>query len=367
MIGLGMGFGPRLSVSTSLELRMNMECLLEQSLVIVQKQMMGLALYQKREDELVALYKKALARGDVRLYDKHGFKFEIALVLEKEVPAEILRECGPAFSHVLYSGFEALLLGHKKALSRGSWLLFAVIDYKNVPEKYLEYWAIHERGEQITLGNHNLATKLEFNIAAKEKTLRNYVKWLEENEPDHLANVFAYQMHLDLPDDDEFRELLTASLQSEEIQHLRNVIEETQWPYLVLQKLSLFDKINMRIDKEIRAINNFIQLALEKNNGLEVIVEIENSLIARFKEISTLRKYFSAIRHRAVWEYTIKVLENEMAERRSRIGLVYGVNPQKQGEFIDLLKKLALETHSLPKKNIFSVNVTEAFDYALSH
>lgn len=362
-----MGLGMSLVQSQALQLRQSIECSLSQNLAVVQKQMIALALYQKREDELVALYKKALARGDVRLYDKHGLKFEIALVLQKEIPPEILEDCGPAFSHVLFSGFEALFLGTKRALSRGSWLLFAAKDYKNVPEKFLEYWAVHERGEQITLGNHNLATKLEFNIAAKEKTLRNYVKWLEENEPDHLANVFAYQMHLALPDDDDFKELLETSQQSDEIQRLRELIEQTNWPYLILQKLSLYDKMNEKIDKSIKQIAKSVQLALEKYSGLEVITEIEKDLIAKFKEISSLRKYFCAIRHTPTWEYTRKIMENEMAERRSRIGLVYGGSPQKQGEFIDLLKKLGLETHSLPKKNIFSDNLTEAFDYALSH
>lgn len=364
---IGMGLGMSLVQSQALQLRQSIECSLSQNLMVTQKQMLSMMLYKKKEDELVALYKKALARGDVRLYDKHGLKFEIALVLQKEIPPEILKNCGPAFSHVLFSGFEMLFLGIKKALSRGSWLLFVAKDYKSVPEKFLEYWAVHERGEQITLGDHNLATKLEFNIAAKEKTLRNYVKWLEENEPDHLANVFAYQMHLDMPDDDDFKNLLKTNQQSEEVQRLRELIEQTNWPYLVLQKLSLYEKMNKKIAKKIGQINNYILFALEKNSALDVIVEIEKGLIANFQEISALRKYLSVLRHTVSWEYAIKQLENKMSERRSRIGLISSEKTKAQTEFIDELKRLGIEINSLPKKGIFSIDLTEAFDYALTH
>ena len=77
---MSMGMGISLRVSQALSLRQDMECALSQILCVTQRLRLSLELYLNREDELTRLYKKALQRGMVKFYDKHGMKFEYALV-----------------------------------------------------------------------------------------------------------------------------------------------------------------------------------------------------------------------------------------------------------------------------------------------
>jgi len=371
MIGMGMGMSMTLRVSQALELRQAMEIQLNQSLIVEQKIMLQLTLYQEREKTLTKLYAKALKRGDVKLYQKHGMKFEYALVNKNEVPESILRECGSAFSHVLFNGFEALFMGTKYALSRGSWLLFVVRDfYQYTPPNFLEFWAVHERGEQVTLGDHNLATKLEFAIAAKEKKIRQYIKWLEKNSPDHLANVFAYQMHLELPDDDEFQKLLRLSLKTEEVQLIRQYIDEFQWPFSLLQKLSLYDKNNEKITQALRHASDTLAYFVSNSYGLEpTYLMVQQQMIMLFQKIAQLRKFLSVIRQTQEWHACLNNIADKMAKLISHLGdislSVKEKNPQVQKDFIDILNKYDLGNDPLPKKDVFDKDISQAFDFAL--
>lgn len=369
---IGIGLSMTLRVSQALELRHSMECRLNQSLIITPKMMIQIALYKNREDVLTKLYAKALKCGDVKLYKKHGLEFEYALVNKDEVPENILHECGSAFSHVLFNGFEAFLMGTSYAKSRGSWLLFVVRDfYPQTPPKFLEFWAIHERGEQVTLGNHNLATKLEFAIAAKEKKIRQYINWLEANSPDHLANVFAYQMHLELPDDDEFQKLLQLSMQTEEVQLIRQYIEEFQWPYSLLQKLNLYDRNNKKITEALQKASGDLSYFVSNSYGLEpAYLMIQQMMIKSFQEIGHLRKYLSIIRQNQGWHACLNNIANSMAKLMTHLGeiasSVLDKNPQVQKDLLQILNKYGLGRDALPNQGVFQRNIAKAFDFALS-
>ena len=367
------GFSMTLQTSQALDLRQSLEIKLEQNLVVIQKIMLQLALYKNRENYLTKLYAKALKRGQVKLYNKHGLKFEYALVNNKEVPNDILRDCGPAFSHVLFSAFEALFQSQAYARSRGSWLLFVVKDfYPATPPEFLEYWAVHERGEQVTLGNHNLATKLEFLVATREQNIRHYIQWLEQNSPDHLANVFAYQMHLALPDDEDFQALLQLSLQTEEVQLIRQSIEEFTWPYSLLQKLALYDKNNEKILLTLHNATDSIVYFIENPHGnLEhTYLQIQKIMAAHFHEIALLRKFLSVSRLTAEWKSCINKIADKMTETISRLSAISEIakqnNPNAPTDFLEILTKHKLDADPLPKQGVFQPNIAEAFDYALN-
>src|SRR3990167_6736974 len=136
-----MELGMSLVLSPALEQRLRLEQELEQSLLIVHRIALTLKMYQRREQALTTLYRKAVERGSVRRYDKHGMQFEFALVRRHEVPAELRDQL--AFSHCLFRAFDALFGGTRFALARGSWLLFVVEDFlPNIPPAYLEYAAV---------------------------------------------------------------------------------------------------------------------------------------------------------------------------------------------------------------------------------
>ena len=167
---VSMGMSLVLRQSQSLEMRQHLEQTLSQALVVKQSLKLQLALYQEREDAATKLYGKAMRKGMVRQYQGHGMTFEFALVSKKDVPEWIWKQCGYAFSHCLMKCWDIMVGGEMYARAKGSWLLFVIHDmHANMPEEVIQYAAIHEFGEMITLGDHNLASKLEFAIAAQEK------------------------------------------------------------------------------------------------------------------------------------------------------------------------------------------------------
>lgn len=352
-----MHLGLSLRVSQSLELRQVMELALTQSLFITQQLKLALTLYIKREGELTRLYRNALKRGMVKLYDKHGMKFEYALVRAKDVPADLKVYGNWAFSHCLFKGFEALFFGNQYAMARGSWLLFVIYDmYPAMPERYIEYAAVHERGEQVTLGDHNLASKLEFAIAKKENNLVEYMAWLEEQCHAKFADVFSYQTHLELPAADEFQEILEAFSSSEEATKVRQMIEEFEWPYRLLQKLTLYKKRNEEV-VEITTQALHVAEILAGEGGLplkELVGRVRDEVAKQLHFIveRELKRYISFPRLDTLWrELRIGVDKKfvEMLNARQR------TNPNYLQELID-----AGISDSLPRDGVLSISFTEA-------
>lgn len=350
-----MHLGLSLCVSQSLELRQAMEITLTQCLSVTQKLMLSLTLYLKRESEITRLYLNALEHGMVRLYNKHGMEFEFALVSAKDVPAN-LKALGFAFSHCLFNGFEALFFGKRYAMSRGSWLLFVVYDmYPGMPESYVEYAAVHERGEQVTLGDHNLASKLEFAIARKENNLVEYIKWLEENCPAKFADVFCYQTHLDLPESDEFQKVLELSSSSEEAVRVLRMIEEFEWPYRILQKLMLYKKRN---DEVVKIATQALRVAeiLVEDAGMpleELIFRVRDGIAKRMRLIAErkLNRFINFSQFDILWHELRIDIDDRFA---SMLNARRNINPDYHREF--------LETgidNALPKDGVLSLSFTE--------
>tara|TARA_Y100000310_G_scaffold301611_1_gene338217 strand:+ start:1359 stop:2426 length:1068 start_codon:yes stop_codon:yes gene_type:complete len=351
-----MRLGPSLKISQALELRQSMEIALTQSLFIKQIQLV-LTHYLRREDRFKKLYKKALKRGMVKLYDKHGMKFEFALVQAKDVPDDLKEHGNWAFSHCLFKKMEALFFGERYALARGSWLLFVVYDmYQEVPNFCIEYAAVHERGEQVTLGDHNLASKLEFAIARKEGKLGKYMKWIEEEAPGKFADVFSYQTHLELPDSEEFQKVLELSASGEEATGVREMIEEFEWPYRLLQKLMHYKKHNEEaVEIVMQTLHVAELLASDRTLPLAALVaRIRSEVAGRLGAIREreLSQYISYPQVGTLWnELRISVDKkfSEMLNERQK------VNPNYVEEVVD-----AGIENTLPCDGVLSFSFKEA-------
>jgi len=351
-----MNLGPSLRLSMSLCLRQTLEMRLEGYLFIKQKLEPSLELYAKRESELTRLYRIALNRGMVRLYNKHGMKFEYALVSVKDLPVDLRVSEQWAFSHCLFKSFEALFFGKKYALANGSWLLFVVYDmHPSMSKNYIEYAAVHERGEQVTLGDHNLASKLEFAIAKKENNLLKYITWLEKHCPAKFANVFSYQTHLELPDIDEFQETLEIFSSSEEATEIRRMIEDFEWPTIILKKLMVYKRKNEEaakiITRTLRAAEAFVD-----KGGLslkEIIVNIR-------KEIT---RQLSFVTEREVWDYiSLPQIDDLWRELRINVDRKFlEMLNRKQKVNPDYLKELMAADikDSLPREGVLSLSFGE--------
>jgi len=357
-MNFGMSLGISLKLSQSLELRQSMELALSQELFVAQQVKLALNLYQERESALTRLYKTALKRGMVRFYNKHGMKFKYTLVRAKDVPNDVdLKNCGCGFSHCLYNAFEALLLGRRHALARGSWLLFVVYDmYPNMSKHYIEYTAVHERGEQVTLGDHNLASKLEFAIAKKENRLTKYMKWIEENCPAKFADVFSYQTHLNLPDTKEFQKVLETFSSSEEATKIRQMIEEFEWPYRLLQKLTLYQKRNEEV---VEIVTRALRVAeiLVGESGLplkELVSRVRDEVAKQLRLIvqRELKRYISFPRLNALWHELRIGVDKKFVEM---LNVRRKVNPNYLQELVD-----AGISDSLPQDGVLSLSFTEA-------
>ncbi|MBI4708990.1 MAG: hypothetical protein HY764_02160 [Candidatus Portnoybacteria bacterium] len=352
-----MHLGQCLVMSQSLELRQRLEIELTQSLSLMQQQKLELKLYVTRENELTRLYRKALGRRMVRLYDKHGMKFEYALVRVKDVPADLRADGNWAFSHCLFNGFEALLFGSRYAMARGSWLLFVIYDmYLDAPKHYIEYAAVHERGEQVTLGDHNLASKLEFAIAKKKNDLVKYMAWIEKNCPAKLADIFSYQTHLALPASDEFQELLELLSSSEETTMVRQMIEEFEWPFRLLQKLAFYKKRNEEVIEIItQALRDAEILASQRGAPLKELVGLIRNVIAmqlRFIAERKLESYINFPHINALWRELRIQVDREFSKMLSARK---EINPNYFQEIIE-----ANIVDSLHRNGVLSFSFPEA-------
>ena len=359
---MGLGMRMSLQISQSLRLRQEMEMTLSQNLrQSLTLELVQLLVYKKREEELTKLYRLALSHGMVRRYEKHGMTFEYALVAAKDVPAVVQASGDFAFSHCLFSGWDALFFGTQYALARGSWLLFVVHDhYPDMPERFIEYAAVHERGEQVTLGNHNLASKLEFAIARKEGKLVEYMAWLEEQCPGKFADVFSNQISLELPDEEEFQAVLETFSSSEEATRTRQMIEDFEWPYRLLQKLTLYNKRN---DDAATIVMQALRTAeiLVEGTGIplkELVSRITSEvarLLHRIKE-RDLERYLSYSRLGKVWHDELVRVDQRFVEM---LGARQRVDPDYVQTLID-----AGVVNGLPKEGVLSFSFAEALQAA---
>ncbi|MEK7520244.1 MAG: hypothetical protein AAB581_03335 [Patescibacteria group bacterium] len=349
--------------SPMLELRQALESSLEQSLMVRHELQMAMVLYQKREDVCTRLYKNALKKGMVKQYARHDMQFEFALVRKKDVPEWIWKDCGHAFSHCLMKGWDCFFFGSKYAMARGSWLLFVIHDFHRepMPDSAVGYAAVHERGEMVTLGDHNLASKLEFSIAAKESKLKWYIEWIKQTCPEKFADIFSYQTHFVLPEGEELRQTLEVFQASKEARKVKQLIEEFEWPLTLLKLLKQYDDANRQALGII--LDMFLMagdVAIKANVSVIQTVEHIKAVFQRgFSEMTSqdLKRYLSIVRLEGRWKDQRNELGNKFSEMLTRREKLLGIDRY--------LRELdaARVTNSLPTDGILSPDFREVLRY----
>lgn len=215
-------------------LRQILEEKIAQALKHRQVQKLELKLYLAFEDRFTALYREAGERGDLRQFNRHGLAFEYARVRRHEVP-DVAETYGCGFAFCKFGVLR----------QTATWHLFVIDDFfapLEFPETYIEYVAVHEHGEEVTMGMHELAIRLEFAIAKKERKLLPYLRWLDQHYVTRFTDVFSQHMHVILPDSEALQCVMEHQHQREYAANVREYIEKFEWPYRVLQKLSKYAK-----------------------------------------------------------------------------------------------------------------------------
>lgn len=355
MIGLGM----QLCQSTALTQRQEMLAELEQSMQVIQRTELSLELYRKREEISTRLYRQALSKGRVILYNNHGIQYEFALVSKKQVPEWIYKECGYAFSHCLMDTFESLLRGKDYALSQGSWLLFVIHDFfPHTPSKIIKYASLHERAEMATLGDHNLASKFEFGMSAKENNLRWYINWLEKHYPEKFASTFTYQTHWPIPESGRLKNLLDNFSSTEEAEHIQATIEGFEWPHSILTKLTEYKKVNDEITTLIfKSFDEVVLLLKQSVEVKEIVQDIKNELKILLKQIKLKKQYLNSDLIGDIWAGRRGELANRFLERVNFIKTI-----KDQIQVASDLSKIGSDG-SLPNQGVLASN----FEKAIKH
>lgn len=353
-----MGYG--CSLSFQLSQRQQLENSLE--IEVYHEIALSLEFYQEKEKVFTKAYQKALDQGSVYEYKKHGIEFQYALVSKEYLPEGICNQVGHAFAHCLYNAFDAMFCGRKYAMSRGSWLLFVIKDAYSepLPLKAIELAAVHECGEMITLGDHNKASKLEFAVAKKEGKLTWYMNWIEATCPAKFADVFSYQVHTSMPDDDEIGRILEELQSSASWQEACEIIEGFEWPHRILQRLVKYNDGNEKIEQIIAQVLVVVKEVCVLGSSVKSVMdELEEKSSAVLQEIidKKLVHYASYPRLQAAWQAMRKNANDEILEY---------INARKEvisnQEYLEEVLALGKDP-GLPKTGAFST----AFDDVIKH
>ncbi len=344
--------GMRLEISHETRLtllqRLQLSCRIEARIAI------ELKILQRKFNFWKELYRKALRGGSSRHYEKYGLNFVYARVRAKDVPDEVRAKCGWAFSVCVMEGFDILFDTAKQRRSRGEWLLFVIEDMcPDMPERFLEYAAVHEFGEQMTLGDHNLASKLEFVIANKEGDLESYMAWLEERAPGKFSDVFSYQVHLEYPSDADLMELVKRVCDTDDAKNVVRMMKAFKWPPLLLEKLLEYQGANEEIASVIGYAWEGVEAQIASGQTLKEIIEKSEATVRRrFSEIANLRRYMNLPFQERQW------LDSRSAAEEKFIAVLHARSSSDPNYFPDVVASGIQD--GLPKTGPLAVRLETA-------
>jgi hypothetical protein len=248
-----------LSLDTGLSLRQEHRLELEERLEQVaelraeQGLHLTLAQYLTKEDYVRELIDWVEEHKRWKKFEKWGFNFSYGLVPYERVK-NVADEWGYGFSHCFYDSWEAMFCGEKVALAKGDWTLFVVERPDVVPKSQEKIIALHERGEQLSLGDHFFASKLEFAGVKRDIMVREYIRWMDKHYPQHFVDLTEPCLEATLPD--ELRDELEQQgwKDNEELKIAERMIEDYPMPTDAL-KLSLkYDETNEKVGKELAKV-----------------------------------------------------------------------------------------------------------------
>ena len=230
---------------------------IQQRLMQQIKQEMTLKQYLEQEDFMKGLLVWAEENNAFISFNKEGFNFRYALVPYSKA-SFIADRYGPGFAHCQYEPFEALIFGRRVALAKGDWTLFVVKDM--IPANLREPVALHERGEEISLGDHFFASQLEFAFAKKKRFLKPYTQFIDENHPSKFIDLTQRVLFPILPEE------LVDYLQTEgkgyaeELARAEALIKDYPLSPEILKKMECYEIITEKICKLFEGIFGATQM-----------------------------------------------------------------------------------------------------------
>ena len=224
--------------------RQDLEQRLEQRLEQQISQKLSLDLHLKTEGIIESFVNYADQNQTWREFNKDGFKFSYA-GLPYDLAKPIADEYGMGFSHCVFNPWDRLLVGKQYALDRGQWLLFLVED--KIPQEFHDFTAIHERGEELSLGDHYFASQLEFAYAQAKKQMKEYAKHIDKTSPRKFVDLTQKVLFPILPD--ELREFNEVSLRGDITLGMVQKVKERETAIDLIGKYPLPTGVLRKMDK----------------------------------------------------------------------------------------------------------------------
>lgn len=288
-------------LSQKLELRQELEQRLEQRLRQQQKLEISLGLYLEQEDFTAGLVRMANSQDWWKTFKKDGFEFRYVAPPVEHVKG-IVEKTGPGWAHCVYNPFEE----H----SKGEWIIFIVPDM--IPEGLEDFVALHERGEELSRGNHYFASKLEFAYVGRRNKIRDYTKFIDSQYPSKFIDL-TQEVHFPiLPPE------LRAYLEEQEPQHTAEIeiaekmIADKPIPTTILRKMVKYDDaantVQKRIDSDVGKTQQLIWKEYNKPKAAYSIADIIDERLSKVLRRVKPNEAKAIARHVSLQNYAEAVL-----------------------------------------------------------
>ncbi|GEM_PF-3672672 len=293
-----------MSLSQKLDPRLELDQKLEEKLAQKAKTVIALKQHLEIEHWVKGLIRWVDEHKRWQDFDKWGFKFQYGLIPSKMTPYKMA-----GFAHCFYDHFEALF----GRISRGDWTIFVAEDL--APTEFREDVALHERGEEISLGNHYFASQLEFAGVKRGRKTGKYIKWIDTTYPTKFVDLTENVCSI-LPQ--ELREELEQKgRENKETYLAQDMIDKYPLPTKVLELVVKYDDVNKNveemviecvgpcqqaiygastIDEAVFSVNKIMAPILQKISGKQARVLVPGRMNAALKlPLSALREYFAKV------------------------------------------------------------------------
>ena len=246
-----MGLGLSMQLTQQLSQRQELTQVLEQKLAQQMKLVMTLGQYLSHEDLIKGMIRYANEHNTWRRFDTDGFSFAYA-GLPYEAAKPIADTAGCGFAHCQYNIFEGRAMG--------DWTLFVVEDM--IPEGLAEVVALHERGEELSCGNHFFASKLEWAFAQHAKLTRRHISFVDKQYPSKFVDLTQEVLFPILPE--ELVEFLAkqGTRHRKELGAAEALIKRHPLPQGVLQRMEEYENLTERACREIHWRIGTVQSAI---------------------------------------------------------------------------------------------------------
>jgi hypothetical protein len=166
-------------------------------------------------------------------------------------------------------------------------VIFVVPDL--LPSGLSDFVALHERGEELSLGNHYFASQLEFAAVSQAKKVRTYAKFIDDNFPSKFVDLMQKVNFPILPD--ELAEYIRETKKSsgQELKTAESMINSHPLPLSVLRKVEDYNNHTDAVCEAIRLSAGPVQRAIYDLRGEENLIR-EAANLANGMLADTFRK-----------------------------------------------------------------------------